>query len=48
MLAIPNIPDISVPVGDSDEDNQEIRNWGEIRKFDFTPLPHHELMEKRG
>ena len=47
MLQVPNVPDISVPVGDSDEDNQEIKSWGVIRDFDFTPLPHHELMEKR-
>ena len=48
MLQVPNIPDISVPTGDSDDDNQEVRNWGEIKTFNFTPLPHHELMEKRG
>ncbi len=28
MLGVPNVPDPSVPDGDSDEDNQEIRKWG--------------------
>ncbi len=43
MLTIPNIPDDSVPVGKSDEDNVEIRKWGEPREFDFTPKDHIEL-----
>ena len=47
MLAVPNIPDISVPEGESDDDNQEVRKWGEIKDFDFTPLDHIELMEKQ-
>lgn len=33
MLEIPNIPDPSVPNGESDKDNQEIRNWGEQKKL---------------
>jgi len=31
MLAVPNVPDPSVPEGESDADNQEIRKWGEIK-----------------
>ena len=46
MLAVPNIPDMSVPEGDSDVGNVEIRVWGEIPTFSFTPLDHIELMEK--
>ena len=46
MLAVPNIPDMSVPEGDSDAGNVEIRVWGEIPTFSFTPLDHTELMEK--
>ncbi|MNH94885.1 Serine--tRNA ligase [compost metagenome] len=42
-LAIPNIPNESVPVGSSEEDNVEIRRWSEPRKFDFTPKAHWEL-----
>ncbi|HOM02285.1 MAG TPA: serine--tRNA ligase [Acetivibrio sp.] len=45
LLTIPNIPNDSVPLGDSDEDNVEVRRWGEPRKFDFTPKPHWEIGE---
>jgi seryl-tRNA synthetase len=44
MLSVPNVPDISVPEGESDEDNQEIRRWGEIPNFEFTPKTHYDLM----
>lgn len=44
MVAVPNIPDISVPEGASDEDNQEVRQWGEIPTFDFEPKNHIDLM----
>lgn len=46
MLAVPNIPDVSVPEGDSDAGNVEVRKWGDIPAFSFTPLDHIELMEK--
>ncbi len=46
LLTIPNIPNDSVPLGDSDEDNVEIRKWGEPRKFDFEPKAHWEIGEK--
>lgn len=46
MLAVPNIPDMSVPEGGSDEDNQEVHTWGDIKDFGFTPLDHIEIMEK--
>lgn len=45
MLAVPNIPDMSVPEGGSDADNQEVKQWGEIPKFSFAPLDHIALME---
>jgi seryl-tRNA synthetase len=48
LLSIPNIPHESVPVGEDEEDNVEIRRWGEPRKFDFEPLPHWEIGEKLG
>lgn len=44
MVQVPNVPDISVPDGDSDADNKEIRTWGDIRKFDFEPKSHVDLM----
>ncbi|ETB63896.1 TPA: serine--tRNA ligase [Candidatus Nomurabacteria bacterium] len=46
MLQVPNIPDMSVPDGDSDAENQEIKKWGELTKFDFEPKDHIELMTK--
>lgn len=46
MLAVPNIPDMTVPDGESDADNIEVRKWGDIPTFSFHPLDHIELMEK--
>lgn len=48
LIAIPNMPHQSVPVGKSAEDNVEVRRWGTPPKFDFTPKPHWELGEKLG
>jgi len=44
MLKVPNIPDISVPDGESEEQNLELKTWGEKTKFDFEPKDHMELM----
>ncbi len=44
MLQVPNVPDISVPEGASDEENVEVRVWGEKPTFNFTPKNHVELM----
>lgn len=43
MLMIPNLPNDLVPVGKNEEDNVEIRKWGEPRDFDFTPKDHVEI-----
>jgi len=48
MLFVPNVPDPSVPEGESDADNVEIRKWGEIPQFNFKPKNHIELMENLG
>ena len=48
MIQAPNIPDMSVPEGDSDADNQEVKVWGEIPKFSFAPKSHIEIMENLG
>lgn len=48
MLLAPNVPDPSVPEGESDADNIEVRKWGEPTKFDFEPKGHIELMENLG
>ena len=45
MLAVPNIPDMSVPEGQSEDDNQELRTWGEVPKFGFEVKNHIELCE---
>ncbi len=44
MLMCPNVPDITVPDGETDEDNQEVSKWGEPTKFDFEPKNHMDLM----
>ena len=43
MLGIPNIPHESVPVGKNEEDNEEVRRWGEPTQFDFEPKDHVEI-----
>ncbi|MAZ40832.1 serine--tRNA ligase [bacterium] len=43
MLQVPNIPDVSVPEGKTDEENKELKKVGEIPKFSFTPKNHIEL-----
>lgn len=43
LLAIPNIPHESVPVGETEDDNVEVRRWGDIPEFSFEPKPHWEL-----
>jgi seryl-tRNA synthetase len=45
MLCVPNIPDPSVPEGNSDADNVEIKVWGEKPNFDFEPKDHIEIMK---
>jgi len=43
MLSIPNIPHESVPIGESEDDNVEIRKWGELPQFNFEPKPHWDI-----
>lgn len=45
MLAVPNVPDISVPEGDSDTGNMEVRDWGNKSVFSFPVKDHIELCE---
>ncbi len=44
-LSIPNMPHSTVPIGKDENDNVEIRRWGEPREFDFEPKPHWEIGE---
>ena len=48
LSGIPNLPQVSVPVGHSAEDNVEVRRWGTPPKFDFTPKPHWDLGAELG
>ena len=48
MLKVPNVPDQSVPEGDTDVDNEEIKKWGDIPKFNFELKGHIELMTALG
>ncbi len=43
MYSIPNIPNDTVPDGDTDEDNVEVRRFMEPTKFDFEPKAHWDL-----
>jgi len=45
MIQVPNIPDMSVPEGNNDNDNVEKSTWGEKPEFDFEPKDHIELMQ---
>lgn len=44
ILNIPNIPAADVPLGKDDTENVIVYEWGEHRKFDFTPKDHSQLM----
>ncbi len=48
MYTIPNIANPTVPDGDTDEDNIEVRRFMEPTKFDFEPQAHWDLGEKLG
>ena len=45
QLTLPNVPHPSTPFGRSEEDNVEVRKWGEPTKLSFEPKAHHELGE---
>lgn len=44
MLQVPNIPDMTVPEGESDADNVEVHRWGTPTKFEFAAKNHVDLM----
>ena len=48
LINIPNIPHVSVPEGLTEDDNEEVRKWGEIPGFDFEPRDHVDLGEALG
>lgn len=48
LVTLPNLPHDSVPVGEDEEDNVEIRRWGQAPEFDFEPKAHWDLGEDLG
>jgi seryl-tRNA synthetase len=45
LMTIPNIPHDSVVIGHGDRDNPEIRKWGKLPEFSFSPKPHWDIGE---
>ena len=43
LLSIPNLPHETVPIGDTEDENVDIRKWGELPQFDFEPIPHWDV-----
>ncbi|WP_090043483.1 serine--tRNA ligase [Limnohabitans sp. 2KL-27] len=43
LLAVPNLPHESVPVGEGEEGNVEVRRWGTVRSFDFDLKDHVDI-----
>ncbi len=48
VMSIPNMPHASVPEGQTEDDNEEIRRWGEPKTFDFEVKDHVDLGEASG
>lgn len=48
MLLIPNIPSADTPIGNDENDNQILREWGEKPEFNFTPKEHFEIGDNLG
>ncbi len=48
MLYVPNIPLDDTPIGKDEEDNVEVKRWGQPRRLSFEPLPHWELGARLG
>lgn len=46
LLSIPNIPHETVPVGETEDDNIEVRTWGEIPDFTFEPKAHWDVADQ--
>ncbi len=46
MLNLPNISHSSVPVGESEKDNQVVRVWGKVPQFDFEAKAHWDIGTK--
>lgn len=48
LMSIPNIPHETVPIGESEDENVEIRKWGQVRDFEFEAKPHWDVADHLG
>jgi len=48
LLGVPNLPHESVPLGEDEKGNVEVRRWGEPKKFEFAARDHVDIGEKLG
>jgi len=48
LMSVPNLPDASVPIGSTEEQNIEVRRWKTPPTFDFEPKAHWELGSQLG
>lgn len=48
MLSIPNIPHESTPIGETEDDNVEVRKWGEVKTPEFEQKPHWDIATELG
>jgi seryl-tRNA synthetase len=48
QMEMPNVPLPGVPVGQDENDNVEVRRWGDLPEFDFEPREHDELGDLSG
>jgi seryl-tRNA synthetase len=48
QMQIPNLTHPDAPVGKTDDDNREVKRWGEPRRFDFTPKDHVDIADALG
>jgi seryl-tRNA synthetase len=48
LAGVPNLPHDSVPIGVDETANVEVKRWGTMPEYDFTPKPHWELGEQLG
>jgi seryl-tRNA synthetase len=48
LALVPNIPDADVPEGKDDTENVEVKRWGNVRDFGFSPRSHDDIAEAQG
>lgn len=48
LLGVPNVPHASVPEGEDESDNEEVRRWREPREYAFEPRDHVDVGERLG